>query len=190
MTETASGRRRTIHHNVNKIPATIYPAPPDDQALLELCDKCRKSLQENNALGPRRNELVKILRTAVKSECAGAPTLSFNTINVCRLDKLLADILGVENRANQLPVQFRTDLQVAESLQRQWRARFRGNYFSLDHQRYVRLTGPGGRLEDMVFKSVQEDANLPKSPRQDRWEARRSSEKLSECEGNDEFAEG
>jgi hypothetical protein len=88
-------------------------------------------------------------------------------------------------------VQFRTDIQVAESLQRQWRARFRESYFSLDHQRYVRLTGPGGRLENIVFKSVKgDDTSSPKSPQQDRWEARRSSEKLSECEGNDEFAEG
>lgn len=177
-------RRQTIHQGgVRKLPAASYPAPPDDKTLLSLCDSCRRSLHEDKSLGPRRNELIKVLRTAVKSECDGAPTMCFDAINATRLDKLLADILNVENHKDPMPVQFRADIQPAESLQRQWRARFRESYFGMEHERYVNLTAPGGRLENMIFK---DDG----SPQRDFWEAKKSSEKLSECEGNDEFAPG
>lgn len=187
ITDSTLERRQTVSQGgIKKLPAAFYPAPPDDKALLALCDQCRKSLQEDKSLGTRRNELIKVLRTAVKSECDGAPTLSFSTIDVARLDKLLAEILNAENHPSPLPVQFRADIQIAESLQRQWRARFRESYFGLDHKRYVSLTAPGGKLDNMVFKEGEEE----NAPNKNFWEARRSSEKLSECEGTDEFAEG
>lgn len=154
---------------------------PDDIVLERLCDDVRKSLAEEKGLGPRRDKLMEVLENTVRSESDGVPTISLDTIRNSRLDKLLSDMLNAANHPDPIPSRFCADLCVAESLQRQWKSRFRDSYSDLDNDRYARLTSPGGRLESMVFNEAAQNNH-------EIWQAKKS-ENLSECEGN-AFREG
>lgn len=157
-------------------------APPDDQALLSLCDDVRSSLQEKKELGQKRNELMQVLGAAVKSECDGVPTITIQTIRITRIDKLLSEMLKTEYNPDVMTMKLRADLSIAESLERQWRARFKERYFTLDHYRYQKLTTIGGRLEDLVFNEAFQNTN-------ELWLANQSGS-LSEGEGNARFKDG
>lgn len=126
--------------------------------------------------------MMKVLGDAVKSECDGMPMISFSSIITARLDKLLDDMLNKDYHSDEMSVQFRAQLSIAESLQRQWRNRFREQYSDIDTARYFALTEKDGMLEDMVFNMSRPDYGNIWIPKQ--------VEALSEKEGNDECKAG
>ncbi|KAF7543880.1 hypothetical protein G7046_g9911 [Stylonectria norvegica] len=158
--------------------------------LLELCEAVRTHLATRKDLGPRWEEVMGFLGAVLKDEHAGmpllqehskVPMLEFATIESARLDKLLADILDPDKHPSPMPSRFRIDLDLAESLQRHWRRRFREAFFTIDQNRAKRLSTTG-RLKDVVF------TNDPKNPRA-LWKTK-TCEELSEVEGNLQFEPG
>jgi hypothetical protein len=101
--------------------------------------------------------------------------IDFGTIQNARLDKLLSDIMNPGNRPSPLPTRFRDDVIMVEKLQRQWRARFKELYFTVDQDRY-RILSKTGRLRDVEMStSSHMDQRL--------WTTK-PFETLSEFEGN------
>ncbi|KAI1414694.1 PUA-like domain-containing protein [Hypoxylon sp. FL1857] len=67
----------------------------DQDALLELSDQIRESLQRTKSVHPHGDKLSAFLEAALRDVelRPGRPTLDFETIEYARLDKLIADIL-------------------------------------------------------------------------------------------------
>lgn len=145
--------------------------------LRSLCDDVRMNLQESGDMGPRRDEMMKFLGEAVKSECQGVPKPDFVAIKKAHLDKVLSDMLTYHPVDGNDSV--RADTSIAESLQRQWRINYQHLYFGLDQQRLRVLQGGGGRLEGLVFDPEAPFLWMPKT-----------YQVLSEVEENDEFPSG
>ncbi|KAM5375905.1 hypothetical protein ACJZ2D_005695 [Fusarium nematophilum] len=152
----------------------------DQDYLLELCDAVRANLDEGR-LGPRWEEAMGFLAAVLRDETEGKPVIEFETIQNSRLDILLSDILDPENQTSQLPARFATDIQLAERLQRRWRARFKEAYFTIDQDRYCDLPRTG-RLKDVAM-------NLKSTKPEERWRAS-GSETLSELEDDRKFKPG
>ena len=148
-----------------------------------MSDEVRLSLRRYRSLGAKRGELMGVLGAAVKYECDGALALGLETIRQTHLDKLLEDMLDPDHRPNPVPISYRADLKVAESLQRQWRARFRDSYACLDKVRSGLLRSQGGRLEKVYFDADTDPALL------DFWKAKKT-ERLSQCDIKGGFEEG
>jgi hypothetical protein len=169
----SSGRRRMI---------TVFNSRLNVEDLGDIADSVRASLRARNGLGSKGEELMKVLGTAVKSECDGVPIIDLETLKQARLDKLLADMVNKDYHEEDMPLELRAHLSVAESLQRQWRMRFRGSYFSIDHTRYLYLTEIGGRLHNLIFNHASKDNS-------GLWKAKKCGS-LSRLERNDRFKEG
>lgn len=151
--------------------------------MLELCDSVRTSLRQEKNLGPNDEKIQGLLEKALKEELRHNPTLDFETLQYARLDKLLADILDPAYRPSPLPLRFRTDMVVAESLQKIWRARFRDQYFSLDQMRQRRLS-IGGEMRDIHFTAASKDPL-------ESWTIRNSCrDPISELEVKQQFEPG
>ena len=148
-----------------------------DKKLCDLCDDVRASLQDNDKMGPRRDEMMQLLGEAVKYECKGIAKFTLLTIKKTHLDKVLADMLV--HRPVDGTDATRADTSIAESLQRQWRAKYKDLYISLDNERYRELIDARGRLAGLVF-----DPDAPSL-----WVPKRCAT-LSEVESYDEFCEG
>ena len=132
-------------------------------------------------MGPRAEEARAFMGDTVKKEYEGRPSIHLTTIRNACLDKLLADILNPENRPSPLPIEFRADMSIARSLQRQWRTRFRAAYFDVDQSRYQSLH-KYGRLRGVYFDDTnQNNTRL--------WHAE-SCETISELGGNLQFEAG
>lgn len=147
----------------------------DNDLLLDLSDSVRAGLGDRRILGPRWEEAMGFLTAVLKDETSGSSMIDFGTIQNARLDKLLSDIINPGNRPSPLPTRFRDDVIMVEKLQRQWRARFKELYFTVDQDRYLILSRTG-RLRDVeMSSSSQMDQRL--------WTTR-TFETLSEFEGN------
>lgn len=141
----------------------------------------RASLREEKTLGTRAEEVVEFLRAVEKNECEDLSAITLSTIEAARLDKLLGDILYLENRQLQMPFQSRDHIVLAEKLHRKWIARFRGEYFNIDQTRLTNLS-KNGRLKDVEFNNATtDDSQL--------WVSKKV-EALSELEGNQQFEPG
>ncbi|RYP42971.1 hypothetical protein DL768_010149 [Monosporascus sp. mg162] len=158
----------------------------DREALLELSDSVRASIQGKRALGPKAEELRNFLETALKEEERKHPTLDFDMIEYARLDKLLAETLAYAESlkrstlASELSLAFRVDISNAKSLRRAWRRRFREQYFMLDQHRCAVLLD--SRLKDVSFETAL-GYDLGK------WQTP-ASDPVSELEGNLQFEPG
>ncbi|RYO90614.1 hypothetical protein DL766_008184 [Monosporascus sp. MC13-8B] len=158
----------------------------DKEALLNLSDSVRASLQGKRALGPKAEELRNFLETALKDEDRKHPTLDFDMIEYARLDKLLTELLAYAEAlrrstlASELSLAFRVDISNAKSLRRAWRRRFREQYFMLDQHRCAVLLD--SRLRDVSFeKALGYDLGKWQTP---------ASDPVSELEGNLQFEPG
>ncbi|OLN83695.1 hypothetical protein CCHL11_09736 [Colletotrichum chlorophyti] len=164
------------------------PAPPAEPLptkddLLDMCDSVRVSLRQEKTLGCHGERIQSLLERALKDELRHTPTLDFETLQYARLDKLLTEILDPNNRPSPLPLRFRADMAVAESLQKMWRTRFREQYFSLEHVRQRRLS-IGGEMRDIHFSATGVDPL-------ESWTVRNSCrDPISELEGNQQFEPG
>lgn len=103
-------------------------------------------------------------------------SVNMDTISTCRLDKLLSDILLAEYACGEESV------SLAHNLQRNWRLRFRQEYFDIDKTRFAKIATKYGHLHDITFRDTH---RLPEG----RWQAKRC-ESLSELEGNQQFEPG
>ena len=128
----------------------------DKKSLLKLCDAVRANLQESKVMGPEGNHVMAFLGDVVKDEYGGHEAIEFETIRDARLDKLLADIISRENRPIPTPTKVRADISITECLERQWRARFRQEYFDIDQKRYLALPTTD-LLRDVTFDPQIED---------------------------------
>ncbi|KAK2064182.1 hypothetical protein LY76DRAFT_612399 [Colletotrichum caudatum] len=156
---------------------------PTKRELLELCDSVRTSLRQEKSLGPCADRIQELLERSLKEELRHTPSLDFETLQYARLDKLLADIVDPANRPSPLPLRFRADMAVAESLQRMWRARFREPYFALDQVRQRSLHSGGG-MRDIHFTTAGVDPL-------ESWTVHDTcSDPISELEGNQQFEPG
>ncbi|KJZ72163.1 hypothetical protein HIM_08428 [Hirsutella minnesotensis 3608] len=144
----------------------------NEEALLELCDAARTGLAEGGMAEKVAEKVTEFLNAAVKDEAWGKATLKLSTLIKTRLDKLLTDLLRPENRAHVWGL---SDYSVAEKLQRQWRMRFREQYFDIDQIRYAHLYKKG-LLHDVTFDDRETDATQV-------WRAE-ASEAPSEGQGN------
>ncbi|GJC90171.1 hypothetical protein ColLi_13009 [Colletotrichum liriopes] len=168
--------------------AAVLPSSPTEplatkEELLELCDSVRMSLSQEKSLGPHADRIQGLLESALREELRHAPSLDFETLEYARLDKLLADILDPDHRPSPLPLRFRADMAVAESLQKMWRARFREQYFALDQVRQRSLSA-GGEMRDIHFTAAGMDPL-------ESWTVRNSCrDPISELEGNQQFEPG
>ncbi|KAM3514653.1 hypothetical protein MY11210_001759 [Beauveria gryllotalpidicola] len=99
-----------------------------------------------------------------------------DTISACRLDKLLSDILLPDNGCSP------GEVALAYNLQRNWRLRFRQEYFDLDKKRLEKFATKYGQLRDIAFTDTLVFAH-------GRWQAMRC-ESLSEVEGDQQFEPG
>ncbi|TID01619.1 hypothetical protein CH35J_004468 [Colletotrichum higginsianum] len=160
----------------------VEPLPVKEK-LLELCDSVRTSLQREKSLGPHEDRIQELFEKILKEELRHSPSLDFETLQYARLDKLLADVLDPACRPSPLPLRFRADMAVAESLQRIWRSRFREQYFALDQVRQRRLS-IGGDMRDIHFTAAGMDPL-------ESWTVRNSCpDPISELEGNQQFEPG
>ncbi|KAG9253352.1 uncharacterized protein F5Z01DRAFT_164014 [Emericellopsis atlantica] len=151
--------------------------------LLLLCDEVRQSLWKSHTLGPRREAIMGVLGEAVQGECNMRPRIRLRTIQITRLDKLLEDMVNPANHPATKPAQFRADVTIAESLQRQWRIRFGAPYRSLDAHRCKQLRRPSQSCMAVCFThSIPEKAH--DSHVVSKWQG------LSENEGNEQFQVG
>ncbi|KAF6820995.1 hypothetical protein CSOJ01_00430 [Colletotrichum sojae] len=160
---------------------SVEPFPTSEE-LLELCDSVRASLRQDKSLGLEADRIQNLLERALKEELRHTPTLDFETLQYARLDKLLADMLDPANRPTPLPLRFRADMAVAESLQKMWRARFRDQYFSIDDFRQ-RSMSVGGEMRDITFTSAGKDPL-------ESWAVQNDRGSISELEVNQQFEPG
>ncbi|KAI1268678.1 hypothetical protein F5Y18DRAFT_424041 [Xylariaceae sp. FL1019] len=124
------------------------------------------------------------------------PTLSLETIEYARLDKLLAEFLQLaeaivrrlRDRTDSwklIPedaLRIRIDILHGRSLYDSWRRRFRQQWFMMDQHRYAMLVC-GGRLKDVSFEnSLGYDLG--------KWQTSEASGPVSEVEGNQNFDSG
>ncbi|PQK12119.1 hypothetical protein BB8028_0003g07370 [Beauveria bassiana] len=144
--------------------------------LLKLCDAVRSQLQENHTLGPRAEEVLQLLSAMTNDESDGRYSVNMGTISACRLDKLLSDILLPDNGCSP------EEVALAYNLQRNWRLRFRQEYFDLDKKRLEKFATKYGQLRDIAFTDTLVFAH-------GRWQAMRC-ESLSEVEGDQQFEPG
>ncbi|GJN77414.1 hypothetical protein PLIIFM63780_000905 [Purpureocillium lilacinum] len=126
-----------------------------EAALFELCDIVRAGLISGDTPETATESITDFLEAATIDELRGIPTIGLSTIRKTRLDKLLIDMLNPENHIDAGPSYPWTHLEIAQGLQRQWRARFRERFFDLDQSRYraLRETGP---LRGVTFRDVVE----------------------------------
>ncbi|KAF5501564.1 hypothetical protein CGCS363_v006445 [Colletotrichum siamense] len=165
------------------LPSPSVEPLPTKQELLELCDTVRTSLRQNRSLGPNADRIQSLLERALKEELRHTPILDFETLQYARLDKLLADIVDPANRPSPLPLRFRADMAVAESLQKMWRARFRDQYFAIDQVRQRSLS-VGGEMRDISFTATGKD------PLESWTVQTRCRDPISELEVNQQFEPG
>ncbi|TQN68948.1 hypothetical protein CSHISOI_06521, partial [Colletotrichum shisoi] len=168
-------------------PAVLSSPPveplPVKEELLELCDSVRTSLQREKSFGPHADRVQELFENILKEELRHSPSLDFETLQYARLDKLLSDVLDPACRPSPLPLRFRADMAVAESLQKIWRSRFREQYFALDQVRQRRLS-VGGEMRDIHFTAAGMDPL-------ESWTVRNSCpDPISELEGNQRFEPG
>ncbi|KAI1777922.1 PUA-like domain-containing protein [Hypoxylon cercidicola] len=194
MSSKNTGRLTTngniLVRSIETLPPSISEKPDwDREALLRLSDSVRASLCCNKTLGPDAAELSDFLDAAWRYEDQRRhPSVDFEVIEYARLDKLLAEVLDFAeiskagpNRlttADAPPLRFRVDVLNAKSLSRNWRRRFRDQYFMIDqHRREALVTG--GRLTDASF-----DDPLTYSRNTE------TNDPISELEGNLQFEAG
>ncbi|KXH67619.1 hypothetical protein CSAL01_12272 [Colletotrichum salicis] len=163
-------------------PPTTEPLPTKEQ-LLELCDSVRTSLRHSKSLGPHADRIQSLLERALKDELNHTQSLDFETLQYARLDKLLGDVLNPAHRPLPLPLRFRADMALCESLQKMWRARFRDQYFSLDQVRQRSLS-IGGEMRDIHFTASGMD------PLESWAVSNTCRDPISELEGNQQFEPG
>ncbi|KAK1633617.1 PUA-like domain-containing protein [Colletotrichum phormii] len=163
-------------------PPATEPLPTKEQ-LLELCDSVRTSLRHSKSLGPHADRIQSLLERALKDELNHTQSLDFETLQYARLDKLLGDVLDPAHRPLPLPLRFRADMALSESLQKMWRARFRDQYFSLDQVRQRSLS-IGGEMRDIHFTASGMD------PLESWAVSNTCRDPISELEGNQQFEPG
>ncbi|KAL0932012.1 uncharacterized protein CTRU02_212965 [Colletotrichum truncatum] len=162
--------------------SSVEPFPAKEE-LLDLCDSVRSSLRQERTLGPYADRIQSLMERALKEELRHTPTIDLETLQYARLDKVLADILDPVHRPSPLPLRFRADMAVAESLQKMWRTRFREQYFSLDQARQ-RTLSIGGEMRDIRFTANGKDPL-------ESWTVQNSCrDPISELEGNQQFEPG
>ncbi|KAF9872629.1 hypothetical protein CkaCkLH20_09808 [Colletotrichum karsti] len=165
------------------LPSPSVEPLPTKEELLELCDSVRTCLSRERSLGPDADKIQSLLERALKDELRHTPSLDFETLQYARLDKLLSDILDPAHRPSPIPLRFRADMAVAESLQKMWRTRFRDQYFSIDQVRQRSLS-VGGEMRDISFTPEGQDPL-------ESWTVQYSCrEPVSELEGNQKFEPG
>ncbi|KDN65519.1 hypothetical protein CSUB01_01081 [Colletotrichum sublineola] len=179
----ASGTYFMRHTGAAALVSSPAEPLPTKEELLELCDSVRTSIRQDKSLGPCADRIQGLLERALKEELRHAPSLDFETLQYTRLDKLLADIVDPANRPSPLPLRFRADMAVAESLQKMWRARFREPYFALDQVRQ-RSLHTGGEMRDIHFTTAGVDPL-------ESWTVHDSCrDPISELEVNQQFEPG
>lgn len=133
--------------------------PWDKAALLKLSDSVRASIRHDESLGPDASKLSAFLEAVIKDEERKHPTMSFDTIEHARLDKLLEELLhfsGLMKAAShkvELPLRFRVDIAHSKKLRVLWRHRFREQYVMIDQLRCAVMV-KGGRLKEVSFTSA------------------------------------
>lgn len=139
--------------------------------LLGLSDSIRAALYRGRKLTPLElEELTFVLDMMLVGEidentASKAPTASqkitFSVIQNTRLDKLLAETIQVyENENNSArpriaEVGLGSEVETVQSLQKQWRARFKSEYFALDQYRLDSLFS--NALRDVLFSAIASD---------------------------------
>ncbi|KAI9166761.1 hypothetical protein HJFPF1_02875 [Paramyrothecium foliicola] len=132
---TRNSESTTASSDLLKEDDIVQDLSQDERSLLDLCDSIRSNLQEQKDLGPRAEEARAFIGNTMKRE--------------------YEEILVPENHPSPLPIDFRVDVSIARSLQRQWRTRFRESYTDIDQLRYLDLP-KNGRLKDVVFATADE----------------------------------
>ncbi|KAJ6446479.1 lysozyme [Purpureocillium lavendulum] len=152
-----------------------------EATLLELCDASRAGLIDGNTPRVTVQSATSFLEAAALDEMCGIPSIGLGIIRKARLDKLLIDILNPENHLDTGLSYPWPRTETAARLQRQWRARFRGDFFDLDKTRYQALpkTGP---LRGVTFRDVADSAG-------DSWRAT-ATEALSEVGRDSQYEAG
>lgn len=159
----------------------------NQEALLEMSDLVRFSLNRDHAVGPCHEKLSSFLHAALRDEDDEHPALDLSRIQYARLDKLLNDLLNyaesalVPKSTAHLALSFRVDMSNAKNLRRAWRRRYREQYFMLDQRRCAVIV-EGGHLKDVSFRSSM-IYNLNK------WQTKCAGP-VSEIEGNLQFEPG
>jgi hypothetical protein len=93
--------------------------------------------------------------------CQGGQRITFSAIQDTRLDKLLADIIHVQENPRDPTTSRITEVGLGpklgkvQSLQRYWRARFKSQYFALDKLRLNNLFS--NALRDVLFSAAASD---------------------------------
>ena len=96
--------------------------------------------------------------------------ITFSVIQNTRLDKLLTEIIRVYEiesdsaRPRIAGVGLGSEVEKVQSLQKHWRARFKSEYFALDHYRLGSLFS--NALRDVVFSAIASDGLGTWSPKQ------------------------
>lgn len=176
--ESSSARRAT--------PIVLHArreAPPPDNLLLALTDQVRRSLRQCNDLGEKGPYLMRILGSLIKSEAAGVPAIGLHSIMKTHLDKLLADMMNQAYHPQDMSIQLRAELSIAESLQRQWRKRFGDRYKDMDILRYDDLAERWGRLDGIKFNCEADPSSM------DMWMAK-AVQSPSEVRAGGDIKEG
>ncbi|ROW12163.1 hypothetical protein VMCG_00306 [Cytospora schulzeri] len=143
--------------------------------LLELSDTIRAALNDGRDARPTElGDLTFVLGMMIADEMDDArqskgqrasQKVDLTIVQRARLDKLLADMLLADEKGAYMKSKSRSEaaalwpeIEIARSLQKYWRSRFKNEYFALDKRRCDDLIAGG--LRDMLFSNVsggQED---------------------------------
>lgn len=171
----------------------ISPAGWNVSKLLELSDTVRAALDDGEDLKPTElADLALVLGMMVSYEMDDAKLskverashkIDILSIQRARLDKLLADMMRADDKAAKPGNKFAAtglwpEIEIARSLQKSWRERFKIEYLSLDRRRCDDLIAGG--LCEMLFSS--------KSGGREDWS--QETVGLSEKEGMTHFLPG
>ncbi|KAK4202661.1 hypothetical protein QBC40DRAFT_320986 [Triangularia verruculosa] len=204
------GQSRNLDTRSN---STTDPFSPPE--LLALSDTIRAPLQESGTLGPEADKLILFLEWALATEI-NPPHLpghdhriEFKTIQHAHLDKLVSEIIIAGKRLPNVRWPLSQSVDLAEQLQRVWRARFKARYFMIDEQRTTQLVTKGGLQGVCWSNPFSPGLASPISPKtvpplarikaQETWEVRQPKLRVNngklaaaegQLEGDDSFRAG
>lgn len=122
--------------------------------LARICDDVRATILSYRSPGPwpHLTELRGLLASFLADEDSPSMHVSLETIRICRLDRLLEDILDPHNRPREGEgaEDFANLVRQACRLQKRWLSRFKTGYFQLDDERCEEMKSVG-RLYGMWF---------------------------------------